>query len=127
MALKRWRNARFGSDLRKLHVQKVFNNPTAIRMVFVEKFGVELHTKERTLSVLHCLDGAAFIGRSSLKTWWNFLHFVKVGVPNSDLMRQALEEAVSCGVTFDFNSEETAFASCAFIAFARFEPSHQFY
>src|SRR6266550_565123 len=42
-------------------------------------------------------------------------------------MRQAFEEAVSCGVTFDFNSEETAFASCAFIAFARFEPSHQFY
>ena len=83
----------------ELDLKKVFDNLPTIRMVFVEEFGVELHTKQRTFGVLHCLDGTVFIGGGGLKTWGKFLHFVKVGMPNSDLGRQVFEDAVSRGFT----------------------------
>ena len=48
------------------------------------------------------------------------LHLVKVGVPDSYFRRQVLEDAVATG----FYREVTAFALCAFIAFARLKPLH---
>src|SRR6266850_7892844 len=46
-------------------------------------------------------------------------------MPNGDLGRQLLEQAVPCGYTDDINSEVTAFAFRSFITFARFQPRHQ--
>src|SRR5687767_9731449 len=52
---------------------------------------------------------------------------MKVGMPNSDLARQLLEDTLSTCFTYDLNREVAAFASCSCIAFASFTPSHQLY
>ena len=47
-------------------------------MVFVEEFGVKLHTKQRPLGVFHRLDGTGFVGGRDPETFGQLLHLVKV-------------------------------------------------
>ena len=104
-----------------LVLEEVFYYFPAFRVLFIEQFRVKLHTKQRPGVVLHRLDGASLIGGCEVKAFRQFLHFVKVGVPDRYRRRQVAEQAVYRS----FNGKEASFPLRAFISFARLNSAHQ--
>ena len=106
-----------------LHFEEVLQDLLAGRMLFVEEFGMKLHTKQGSLLMFHRLDGTGRVGGGAPETFGQRLYLVTVGMPNSYLRRQVLEDALA----IDFYREVAAFALGAFITFARLKPFHQVY
>src|SRR6185369_14039650 len=87
----------------------------------VKEFWMELDAVESTALLLHRLDRASLVRSSRTKSVWQFLHFITVVVPDSDLGRQIFEETFA-GVLY---RQESSLTLGAVVAFARFESSHQ--
>ena len=71
--------------------------------------------------MLHCLDGASVVEGCPVKTRWQLLHFVAVGMPDINSARQTLEKAITVGLDF----KKTSFTLRALITFAGRQSFHQ--
>lgn len=104
-----------------LQPQKAFEHASAIGMGVVEQFGVKLHTKKRTLGVLHRLDGTRLICGSREEIRRETFDFIEMRMPNRDSGGQVLEDSLSIRPDL----KETSLAFGAGVPFARFQASHQ--
>ena len=107
--------------LGKSEFEEVFDDLTAFRMSLVKQLGMKLDAVETPALLLHRLDLARLVRSSLPEPVRQFLHFVTVVVPDSDLGRQSLEETFASVL----DRQETTLTLCAVVAFARFESSHQ--
>ena len=57
-------------DGRGLQAQKVLDDLFALRVGFIEEFGVKLDPKKATTFLLHSLDLAILVGGSCSKAYW---------------------------------------------------------
>ena len=94
----------------ELDFQEVLQDFSTLWMLLVEELRVKLNSKQRPFCVLHGLDGARGIEGGPTEAFRQFFYLVKMGVPDSDLSRQALEEVCSVSFADGFNGEVAAFA-----------------
>lgn len=93
----------------------------SIRELVIEEFRVKLHTKKSPLVMFHGLDLAGVVGGGAPEVGRELLHFITMGVPDSDSLRKTFEDS---GLIY-LDGNETTLALCALITFPWFQPLHQ--
>ena len=80
--------------------QEILNHALAGRKLLIEKFGVELDSKEGAFFVLHCLNFAGFIKGGAFEGWGQLLDLVEVRMPDDYPLREVLKNARTGGLDF---------------------------